>query len=188
MLNNMSEEFPTIKIETEQAETKGEVQLEEVAELEAPIKIIIEKIKDRIESDEYGLIIGDDASGRIPTRILGGFIREVSKDINVFVPNIIFIPGKLEMARGYFGELLSFKKRAKKEQQEELDKYLLSKGASKERRVLIVTDTLKSGYSLKTLVDLLRKAGYVCDIATIGIELPIIGQGIKESLRGIDIF
>jgi len=34
---------------------KKEVELEEVAELEVPIKKIIEKIKDRIERGEYGL-------------------------------------------------------------------------------------------------------------------------------------
>ena len=138
---------------------KKEVELEEVAELEVPIKKIIEKIKDRIERGEYGLIIGDDASGRIPTLILGNFIKNISEKKGLDKLNIVFIPGKLN----YFFH---------RERSRELDKYISGYGATKERRILIVTDTIQSGGSLETLVKLLKKSGHSCDIATIGIEFP----------------
>ncbi|MBI4158249.1 MAG: phosphoribosyltransferase [Candidatus Yanofskybacteria bacterium] len=155
----MPEKIPTNKIKPEEKKLRKEVELEEVAELEEPIKKIIEKIRDRIESGEYGLIIGDDASGRIPTLILGNFIKNISEKKGLDKPNIIFIPGKLN----YF-----FHRRRSRE----LDKYISEYGATKERRILVVTDTIQSGGSLETLVKLLKKSGHSCDIATIGVEFP----------------
>ena len=150
----MKETLP--KVETKPR--KG-IELEEVAELEEPIRKIIEKIKSRIENGEYGLIIGDDASGRIPTLILGNFIKNISEKKGLDKLNIIFIPGKLN----YFFH---------RERSKELDKYISGYGATKKRRILIVTDTIQSGGSLETLVKLLKKSGHSCDIATIGIEFP----------------
>ena len=90
----MVEQIPTNKPNLEKSDER-EVVFKEVAELELPIKIIIEKIRPRIENGEYGLIIGDDASGRIPTLILGNFIRKTSEQKGLDKPNIVFIPGKL---------------------------------------------------------------------------------------------
>ena len=183
----MPEKIYTTKRNLEKQDEK-EIVFEEVAELELPIKIIIEKIKSRIENGEYGLIIGDDASGRIPTLILGNFIKKVSEQKGLDRPNIIFIPGKLEMEReSYWRKIFGLENTSKTKQAEELDEYILGQGASKEKRILVITDTIKTGDSLKTLVNLLRRAGYVCDIATIGIEPVIIGQGMRASLKGVDI-
>ncbi len=156
----MSEKFPTTRLNQERQDVR-EIIFEEVAELELPIKIIIEKIKSRIENDEYGLIIGDDASGRIPTLILGNFIQKVSEQRGLVRPNIIFIPGKL------MGPILGF---GGDSMRKKLENHISKFGATEEKRVLIVTDAILSGGSLETLVKLLKKSGYICDIATIGIE------------------
>lgn len=156
----MPEKIPTIRPSPEKQDEK-EIIFGEVAELELPIKIIIEKIKSRIENDEYGLIIGDDASGRIPTLILGNFIRKISEQRGLNKPNIIFIPGKL------MGPFLGF---GSDGMREKLENHISGFGATEEKRVLIVTDTILSGGSLEILVKLLKKSGYICDIATIGIE------------------
>ena len=182
----MSTEIPTIEEERKLDQNEKEIKLEEVAELEEPIKKIIEKIKDRIENGEYGLIIGDDASGRIPALILGNFIKKISEQKDFDRPNIIFIPGKLE--KDDFWSVLFKSVVASKKQHEELDDYLSKHGARKDKKILIITDTLKTGYSLLTLIELLKRAGYGCDIATIGIESPIPGQDLKTNLRGIDVF
>lgn len=147
-----------IKLEQEPVKTENEIKHERVAELELPIKIIIEKIRSRIENGEYGLIIGDDASGRIPALILGNFMKEIYSQKGYVKPNIIFIPGKMDT--------ISVTK-------EELGDYIEEWGTTKDKRVLIVTDTVLTGGSLEALVWLLKKGGYVCDIATIGIERPI---------------
>lgn len=132
------------------------------------------------------MIIGDDASGRIPALILGNFIKKVSEIRGAIRPNIIFIPGKLEM-ESWWGKMLGSVK-SKPKQHDELDEYMSSHGASKEKKILIVTNTVQSGFSLKGLLNLLKQAGYGCDIATIGIEHPIIKQADRyENLRGVDV-
>lgn len=154
----MPEKLSTIRPNPEKQDIK-EVIFEEVAELELPIKIIIEKIRSRIENGEYGLIIGDDASGRIPTLILGNFIKKISERRSLNKPNIIFIPGKLR-----WHTILGHNKR------KELEKYIGKFGADRDKRVLIITDTVLSGDSLKILMALLREMGFICDIATMGVE------------------
>ena len=182
----MSKEVPKIEEDSSFDQLQKEIELEEISELEAPLKRIIEKLSVRIEDGEYSLIIGDDASGRIPAIILGNFVKRISEARGLVNPDIIFIPGKLDNGlQSFLDKILNRKNTSK--QQEELDEYVSSRGAIKESKILIVTDTLQSGYSLKTLVDLLNRAGYNCDIATIGMETPIVGQGMKESLKGIDI-
>lgn len=182
----MSERITTME-DSAKGKPARETRYEEIAELEVPIKKIIEKIKERIENGKYGLIIGDDASGRIPAIILGNFIIKISEQRNLEKPNIIFIPGKLKSEEFNWRKVFGLRSTSKRKQYEKLDEYVSSHGASKERKILIVTDTVKSGDSLKTLVGLLKRAGYRCDIATIGIETPMIGRGIKESLVGTDI-
>ena len=154
-------EKQTIRQEQKPTKTEKEIQLEEVAELEEPIRKIIEKIRERIESGEYGLIIGDDASGRIPTLILGNFIKRISEVRGLQKPNIIFIPGKL------MGPIFGFNSESRRKK---LENHIAKFGATDEKRVLIVTDTVLSGGSLEILIKLLKQSGYICDIATIGIE------------------
>lgn len=126
----MPEKIPTTELEPEKTKKEAEIQLEEIAELEKPIKTIIEKIRNRIENAEYGLIIGDDASARIPTRILGDFIREISRIRGHHQPNIIFMPGKLK------GGWLE------PSRQEQFEEYVLKFGAVPDKKILIITDTV----------------------------------------------
>lgn len=156
--NNMSEKLATIE-EGPKTKPEQEVVFEEVAELEEPIKRIIEQILPRIERGEYGLIIGDDASGRIPTLILGNFIKTISEQRGLSKPEILFIPGKLR------SRILG-----RDNDRKELEEHISRFGSSIDNRVLIVTDTVLTGESLKTLVAMLRKIGFTCDIATIGVE------------------
>jgi len=183
----MSAEVPTIE-EKVIKKSEPDIHFEEVAELESPLKRIIEKIRFRIETGEYGLIIGDDASGRIPALILGNFIRRISELKGLHGPNIVFIPGKISVEpRGSFWKRIidsTYKKH-----NQEFEEYMSEHAASKEKKVLIVTDTIQSGFSLMTLVSLLRNSGYEYDIATIGIEQPMIGKLDRNiNLSGADIF
>ena len=59
---------PVVKEERAVAETP-EIKHAEIAKLREPIKNILEQMRERIDRGEYTLIIGDDASGRIPTWI-----------------------------------------------------------------------------------------------------------------------
>lgn len=131
------------------------VTIPEILDLEEPIKNLMEKLRANIERGEYGLIIGDDASGRIPTLILGEVIKRISKLKSVRDPSIIFIPGTLSRVIGL---------------DEQLQGYVQKYGAQEKDKVLIVTETVRSGDTLRVLVETLESLGHICDIATIGIE------------------
>jgi hypothetical protein len=150
-----------------------EIKHIEVAELEAPSKRIIEQIQDRIEKEEYGIIIGDDVSGRIPTLIIGGLIQKIMESERKFVPNITFIPGRLDnslvFSEQFLGNLKDF-----------LNKFGFEDG----KKVLIVTDTVMTGAALATLTKSLNSFGIKYDIATIGIE----GGGESSSFPWPDLF
>jgi adenine/guanine phosphoribosyltransferase-like PRPP-binding protein len=157
------------------------ITLEEISELEEPVKNIIEQIKTRIENGEYGIIIGDDASGRIPALILGSFIKRISKLRNLREPNIIFIPGKLRVTEDTLD---------RKVFQKLLQKHITKYGAKKGDRVLIVTEAIDSGDSLGDISHLLKVAGFEVDIATMGIES--LDNGLykiarEENLRNSNI-
>src|SRR3989344_4526225 len=167
--------FPPPLSDEEFFELELKVAEGDVHELEVPIKKIIQKIKKRINGSEYGLIIGDDASGRIPALILGGFIKKVAKDKGQKPPETVFIPGKIDLpviANFFEINLL-----------EESEEYFKKHGATTDRRILIVTDTVQSGNSLKTLVRFIKRFGYVCDVATIGLEKPNDEEVSEERKR-----
>src|SRR3989338_2628859 len=172
----MSEKITTIDINSGLTKPKKEIVYQEVTELELPIKIRIEKIRTRIENGEYGLIIGDDASGRIPTLILGNFIKKVSEQKGLDKPNIIFIPGAF--ISGSF-EIL------------ELDAYVEKWGmVDKDKRILVVTDSIRTGESLRVLVSTLKDLGYPVDVATIGIEdkdKEHVVTAREQNLSGIEV-
>jgi hypothetical protein len=162
--------------ESKKLETKEDLQIPEqpltlleIRELEQPVKNIISKIKERIEKGEYGLVIGDDVSGRIPARILGGFIKRIIEEKNgeneknksieekLQKPEIIFIPGKINKPEDLTLHTL-------------LGRFLSQHGIKKGDRILIVTEAILTGKSISALNSLLNELGYHCDIATIGLE------------------
>ena len=151
----------------------GKIEIEEIKELEKPIKEIILQLKDRIENGEFGIIIGDDASGRIPALILGGFIQRICKEkkvanqTEIHIPEIIFIPGKLWVPNEQLAQELLYN---------HLTKHNLKTGD----KVLIVTDTIVTGSSLKVLSVLLRQLGFEVKIAAVGIEPEEEWQQKKE--------
>lgn len=162
-------------LETRNNKQENNILLKEVAELEEPVKKIIEQIRERIEKGEYGLIIGEDASGRIPTKILGGFISEISKIRGLPTPDIIFIPGKFN---------------AENDVTEKFEKHISKYNIKGKERTLIITEAIQTGGSLKVLCDLLKNLHFEVDIATVGMESnsSYAQKGIKENLEEFNIF
>lgn len=82
--NNKINEFELLLGEKEVKEIR-----EIVKDLENPIRNLLKQILENIKSDKYQLLIGDDASGRIPTLIIYKFINATkhneSKIITRFV-------------------------------------------------------------------------------------------------------
>ncbi|HTP56872.1 MAG TPA: phosphoribosyltransferase [Candidatus Paceibacterota bacterium] len=131
-----------------------------IAQLEAPIRKILEELREPIERGDYGTIIGDDASGRIPTRIIGEVINAVYDAHGRPHPDIRFLAGS---GRG-------MKLLARKHKESRLEEYLRSLSRA---RVLIVTDTLATGGSLLPLANALRKSRIPFDIAAVGALLDV---------------
>lgn len=155
---------------------ENNVVLLEVAELEKPTQKLLEQLRDKIERGEYGLIIGEDASGRIPALILGGVIKRIHKLKDFREPNIIFIPGELDRHNT---------------STEDFRKYISKYGVEDGDKILVVTEVIQSGFRLNRLVEILRSAHYPCDIATISISHQnddFFKERIKRHLDPVSVF
>lgn len=59
------------------AEKGPGIESPKISSLREPFQKIFLKLQESIDSGEYNLIIGDDASGRIPALVVRNFIKEV---------------------------------------------------------------------------------------------------------------
>lgn len=130
------------------------IQLEEVEELRTPIKNILDQLRSEIDSGTYKIILGDDASGRIPTIIFGNVLSSIYLEKDSKVPQIRFIPAHPEIP--------------KQPLDNEVKK--ISRKMEMSGKVLIVTDTILFGGHLRPVAEALKNNNLKFDIASIGIE------------------
>lgn len=136
--------------------------IEALNELEIPIANLLRKLRPQIEKGEYNLIIGDDASGRIPTLILGEVIKRRYEQNELSAPMVRFIAG----STGLYDT-------ATKEHKVDLVKEYLSKvkdkmGDSAAKKVLLITDTISEGKSMRVIMQALKENNLRADIVAIG--------------------
>jgi hypothetical protein len=135
----------------------------EIEELREPIQKLYCKLRKHIYNGRYYLIIGDDASGRIPALVFYHIIKAAHLRNGHNIPRIIFFAGKNEE-----GELGGKKLRA-------ITKYIqqtiwgIQKTRRTSKRVLIVTDTIHTGISLSAITNALKENSLRFEIATIGL-------------------
>ena len=144
----------------EDAEPLANIENKEIEYLEEPIFIILEKLRESIENGDYGTIIGDDASGRIPALIIGKFLNSYNAKHGLGKVETLFLAGsgskpKREVAHFIKGD--------------DIKSYLETRDLEKD--VLIVTDTISSGNSLKPLTLALKRMGKKYDIASVGNQV-----------------
>ncbi len=137
-----------IKAESDGVKRNERIASTEIAELEAPLRLVIEQILSKIEAGHYSTIIGVDASGRIPTLVISRFIKHVYGEFGLEDPRVIFIAG---MSKN-----------------KEVEKYLDEIGLSAKEGVLLVEDTLVTGSSVESLTQALNSRGINFDFATVG--------------------
>jgi len=175
-------------------EHKKQIKNPEVEELFYPIKKILEELRTKIEKGEYRYIVGDDASGRIPALIFYNFIKKISIDNNLPIPKLYFLAG----SRGF-----SDHSDSGKEKIEKLEEYVTPvlgnknsfldnfknkfSDSQKRERILIVTDTIVTGKSLKPLTTVLQNRGLQFDLASIGYR-EIEEKLTREKYLGGEIF
>src|SRR3989344_5101667 len=114
---------------------KRKISNEGIARLEVPIKRILEQILPSIEAGEYGLIIGDDASGRIPALIISHFVGEIYKRKGHHPAPTIFLAGGRHLS--------SSEKEPKKNKIKEYLKHRSFEPIS-HNKILYVTEAIKN--------------------------------------------
>lgn len=169
-----------------------EIKYEEIANLREPLEIILWQLRRRIEQGSFRVLIGDDASGRIPTLILRKFIQQRYKELGFDLPQTFFLAGtrsyegirnneEMQHKKGRMTDFLSHLEIERIEAQQapnvlqQISRMFRGRNkispmpAKMDEKVLIVTDTIESGESLTPLVEGLNQAGIRYDIATIGM-------------------
>lgn len=156
-----------------------------VKELLEPTERIMEQISSLLESGEIQLIIGDDASGRVPTAIFRKIFDIAYKERGFIVPETRFITGsrrligqdkieKKEKIAGYFG--VDTEKTAIPNKKKAVELFSTVKEDIEKKfgrpfdRALIVTDTVQTGVSLAPLVEVLNDLGVKTTVASIGFD------------------
>ncbi len=167
-----------------------EIKDDSIGQLRNPLKNIIGELSAGIDSGEYGLIIGEDTSGRISTLILNDVLGTLYKEKGYDEPKTVFVTG----SGGSGGQLDGIGLEVKMANLAMYIKDVLSKQTDTEKfkKVLISTETIQKGYSLLPLVQVLRELGLDFDIVSIGIEKTkslddiqkLLGTKIYYGMRG----
>lgn len=154
-----------------------------IEDLREPIRNLLEQLHERIDAGDYRLIVGGDASGRIPALIFTKVIREIYRNKGFDIPQTLttFIAGgergnnpeekrseiKAHIENNYVGDNLG-----------QIDISIIDKiksilGMPISRyngRVLIIEDTICSGISIKPVTDTLRSMNVDYDIVSMGLD------------------
>jgi len=140
----------------------------EIAELEKPIENLVGQLKEAIDSGKYDTLIGDDASGRIPTLILRKVILERFRKLH---PDAT--PEQEREAVKTFFIAGGYAKN-----NEELRKFFSEKLKNNvTKKVLFITEAIVSGSTVNRVIRLLEGEGISSDVAA--VESPYVPN--KES-------
>jgi len=133
-----------------------------VFELRNPTERILEKLSPELESGDVQLIIGDDASGRIPTAIFRKVFDVAYKERGFTVPETRFLAGSRKM----FGQEKIEKKEKIAEYLKEVKKDIETKFGRPFSKALVVTDIVVTGRSLDPLMEVLNEMGIETVVAS----------------------
>jgi len=158
-----------------------------ISALDKPVLRILDELKDSILQGEYAAIIGEDASGRLPTLMLGHVILDVYKAQKNQPPLLRFFAGSRKLSKNSYKDQI-LKHNALESQIGKL-KQSIEKSGSKGSKILVITDTILTGRSLDPLMAAIRENGLKVDIVTIGLadEEALQGSRNLESRWGAKI-
>ena len=115
---------------------KRSIELIPVAGLTKPMMNLLAQMKDKIDAGNYGLIVGDDASGRIPTRIFDRILNEVNMEKGHDKIHTRFFAGSGGLTHGQMEE--KTKKIVEHLKKYEYEKYVLNKNGKPKRKALFM--------------------------------------------------
>ena len=130
-----------------------------------------------LKEHKYNIVIGDDASGRVPTLVLSGLIREINQQDNLEPPKVLFFAAgrrdskriEKKVKRGITEHLLGLEKKG------EIN--------PEKSRALIVTEHMDTGKSLEYLTEAVKAAGLSCDAASLTSESDIEDYKFNKSKK-----
>lgn len=167
-------------VEEGMAEAGPKYNFRQIERLQKSAEALVQQLKEKIDNEEYDMLIGDDVSGRIPTLILRGVINErrhqLSKDKSSQVNEIPtkFIVG----GRAYDVE-----------NTEEIIKFLEKIKPQIKKKALLVTEYMDSGKGMDKMARAFNRAGIDFDVATFAsFENPDFYQKNCDNLSGHEIF
>ncbi len=131
-------------------------------DIDGQISVLLEELRPNIENGKYKLVVGDDASGRVPALIIAGALKKIYAARGAAPPAVRFIAGSRNLA----GEDLERKTSLLDVHSKNLKNKFLNDG---NQGVLVVTDFISTGSSVKPIVDSLKKTGADVDLVTIGL-------------------
>lgn len=133
-----------------------------IEDLRSPAQKILEQLHNKIEKEEYTIVLGDDTSGRIPTVIIGGVIKELYRERHFPSPLIRFIAGGVLGREGMVSEFNEFAEELKSESEKRF-------GSDRTQKVLIVTEFMGTGRTLEPIIMNFKAKSMPCDIAAISV-------------------
>lgn len=141
-------------------ESLTKAAVEALDQLADPTISILSQLRRHVEKGEYQMIIGDDASGRVPALVVWHVLKEIYAKRGYTSPLMRFVAGGAGENAVTANALKERVERMEKDSSENR----LSAG-----RALVVTDTISSGESLQHLLENLKERNWDFDIASVGI-------------------
>lgn len=136
----------------------------EIEALKVPFSRLVYKLKEDIDAGTYDMLIGDDASGRIPTmalrKVFANRMRATHPDITPDEDR--------EALKTYF---VAGGRSRHEDQYEHMRSFFEKIAPEVRRRALVVTEYIQSGESIRRLVKLLDAEHIPFDIATISFGI-----------------
>lgn len=159
----------------------NEIRMQEIKKLHEPIKKLLDQLRDKIDSGQYQLIIGEDASGRIPTLIMKQVLENIYDQNQRPRPLTKFFTGSSGLWADFHQQKLTDKKTAMSQY---IKKWLGERTENQNTRVLIVTDTVGIGNSIEPICQVLKESGLSFDIATISLLGTYDAAHLNDKLGG----
>ena len=145
---------------------KKQFQQEAVRELKDPILNLVTQLRPEINRGDYSAIVGDDASGRIPTLIVADVINAAYRQNGIRPPVLDYIAGSSGLERRS-PEAQVRKKLSLQEYFTDLKRAATYDGRAL-GRVLFVTDSLVLGNTINKVLEAVKQSGWTADVAAVG--------------------
>ncbi len=123
-----------------------------VRSMEEPMINLCSQLRDRFMRGIYGIIIGDDTSGRIPTLAIRGFQKQISEAIGAKALPTVFIQASRKIDP------------VKVEKQ--IDERVIKHFSENSGKALLVTDFILHGFTLKRISDIFISRKIDFDVAS----------------------